>query len=130
MYIISSYIFLYFLNLAVMGLTIHCSSRFQRFRRWVDICLKKKSLLSYFFIQQKKRKEKKRKIMMKAWCYEKRPSKLLYTSMANLKNSDHAIFYTVQSILLSKSCCPRRRRPEYISASMWRWGEARRRGGR
>lgn len=41
-----------------MGLTIHCSSRFQRFRRWVDICFKKKSLLSYFFIQQK-RKEKK-----------------------------------------------------------------------
>lgn len=57
--------------------------------------------------------------MVKAWCYEKRPSKLLYTSMANLKNSDHAIFYTVQSILLSKSCCPRRRRPEDISASMW-----------
>lgn len=120
MYIISSYIFLYFLNLAVMGLTIHCSSRFQRFRRWVDICFKKKNHCSVIFLSSKK--EKKRKIMMKAWCYEKRPSKLLYTSMANLKNSDHAIFYTVQSILLSKSCCPRRRRPEYISASMWRWG--------
>ena len=39
--------------------------------------------------------------MVKAWCYEKRPSKLLHTSMANLKNSDQAIFYTVQITLLS-----------------------------
>lgn len=85
----------------------------------MGICFKKNNC-SVIFSPAKK----KRKIMVKAWCYEKRPSKLLYTSMANLKNSDHAIFYTVQSILLSKSCCPRRRRPEDISASMWGgWGE-------